>query len=148
MAHGGQDWIARTDILLQTLTELIVRQRYGKLHVLSINTLAPAGWDTIIDVSGKGIIYGGWIAFDNDGSYLRQTVDTGDAVTFSFTILNDYSLSPSALPFFYLLRYDAANSRYVVGLSGGVTFDSSYKLEWYIGLAYTTARGKIFYALV
>ena len=148
MAKGAPDYTAKTDVVLQTLSELIVRNRYGTLKVREINTLAPSGWETEINVAGKGIIYGGWMAFDNSSAYLRQTVDGGPAVSFSFALLLGYSLDKTAIPFFYLLKYDDVKRQYVVGLSPGVTFDVSYKLERYIHVPYTTVRAQIFYALL
>ena len=144
MAKGAQDWVARTDLLLQTLSELIVRYKYGAMQQYIANGVAnyPAsGWYSWVSVSGKGILYGGYLAFSKAGYELFQLRITVDGVCATFPACIDLSLLglekvPKAVC--SLLVYDTVNHNYSIKLPEEITFESSLIIECYvpeIGLA-------------
>ena len=154
MAKGAQDWVARTDVLLQTLSELIVRYKYGAMQQLidsGIANYADTGWYSLLSVSGKGVLYGGYLAFSKAGAetwIIRITID-GVLATFpSCSDLNLLGLEKVPKTVCSLLAYDTVNYYYNIKLPEEITFESSLVIEyympviglvsWYRGIMYAT----------
>jgi len=153
MATGAQDWIVRTDALLQTLAELIVRQKNG----------TPGfgdGYSTIIDrvktkifsLSGKGVLYGGLVWIDNDiGEYLGEmtlVLDGVDMGTYTLESLAARAVFSPGLAAFYLNQYDLVSGNFTVGFSQWMTFETGIEI-WYTpdtGLA--VVQHRIHYAVI
>lgn len=153
MAKGAQDWVARTDLLLQTLSELIVRYKYGAAQVLDSSLVTTTtGFKTLLNVSGKGIVYGGYVyahktGIDLSGDSLRITIDGTLVPGESFEILLLAGLDKPT-GFKYLLQYDTVNGRFTVGIRGDITFESSLKIEYYSNTTLTIINTQILYATI
>jgi hypothetical protein len=154
MSKGAQDWIARTDVLLQTLSELIVRAKYGAAQVAVINTVALASVDsTCVSIAGKGCIYAGnFLCTDvatclNDFYFL--SVDGQDLIDWSF---NDYYLlGIDTIPGAGMAGtcVDDVNFRYCQISGFGMTFETSLKVKFREAYARTPQlRGHFMYALI
>ena len=131
MAYGAQDWVARTDILLQTLQELIIRPKYGTRGLLEFQNYVTANAETSLGViSGKGVIYGGAIViigaatckddqvgckFDTEATKLCPSFITCAA----FNLVGPHGAT------YQLECYDDVNFYYSLGVQFGMTFESS-----------------------
>uniref|UniRef100_A0A6H1ZVD7 Uncharacterized protein n=1 Tax=viral metagenome TaxID=1070528 RepID=A0A6H1ZVD7_9ZZZZ len=133
MAKGAQDWIARTDILLQTLSELIIRNKYGAYQLSSSYYLFLSIQEkTLVDISGKGIIYGGVIrcagVSGSKSDRVKLEIDGVDTVYSDFENYKDWNIViPGARPLF-ITRYDLVIDYFAVSISPGITFETSVKL--------------------
>jgi hypothetical protein len=130
MAKGAQDWVARTDILLQTLTELIVRYKYGAAKSAYFGAVVEANKvTTLCSIAGKGIIYVGKLDVGHTASQkdaiIKMAVDGEDfaSPTFYGLFTNSYTKYGDFL--FHLNRYDEVDYQYSISFLGGITFETS-----------------------
>lgn len=154
MAFGAKDWIARTDVYLQTLAELMIRIKYGSAKVASYSGTPAANTTTaLFTISGKGIIYGGSAKIESTASQGNDNL----GVILDGESLNDWLLTwentfnihmyHGAVPL--LQCYDEVNFKYGWSIPMGLTFESSF-VGFYIERhgRTPTVRVDIVYALV
>jgi len=109
---------------------------YGPFTTASGQTQAVSGdWKTIFTLTGKGQIYGGVLSFGTPGlsliSKLRIVVDGATAFSYTLSALGALPLtSPPATPI-YMLCYDTAGESYKAALAPGITFVTSYAVQFY-----------------
>ena len=153
MAKGAQDWVARTDLLLQTLSELIVRYKYGACQTYQGS--GPLWADTtytLLSVSGKGIIYGGCLHTDGssgselDGIYLE--LDGVETYAQSIANLFAYAVFNTTQRPVYITKYDMVDYDFGVGIMPGITFETSFKLKYAVAGASISLFRELYYATI
>ena len=135
MAKGAQDWVARTDILVQSLADLIMRPRLGTQYAVEVSGYLGANTENlIVDISGAGM----WwvIAFSASSTGLM------DNDYFKFIVDGTIMTTPTMLQFLtknfsmgnplhaYGTLYDAVNFQIAGGGQLNYTWNTSYKLYY------------------
>ena len=109
---------------------------YGPFTTASGQTQAVSGdWKTIFTITGKGQIYGGVLVFGAPGlsvsSRVRVVIDGVTAFYDTLSGLRNLPpVSPPATPI-YMLYYDTVGESYTVALAPGITFVTSYAVQFY-----------------
>lgn len=156
MTAGAPDFERRTrsNIITQDLARLVHRPSYGgaQRSYLQVNAVANNVKD-LINVSGKGIIYGGVGASDGTATqkadYFGLFIDGQWFSTMTFESLAYYGLDYRSQLGIHALDYDDTGFLYSIAIQPGITFDSSF----YLGYIETHGRtplltAQINYALV
>lgn len=142
------------NIAAQNLSEIINRPKYGAAQAANATFVATANATiTVVSVSGKGIIYGGMLGSigtpGTHGNIPIIRVDGVELTTASFWAANFYRMYKEHNYPLYLTRYDATDYDFSVGVSGGLTFESSF------AMLYTENNGttpsvttRVIYALI
>lgn len=131
-----------------------VRPKYGAANNSHLNKVVTANTrTTILSVSGKGIIYGGCMYLDYTSGQRDSIpvlkVDGLDLSVISIYDLYWYSMTKPHTGSFYLLGYDDDLFVYSLGISPGVTFESSFELIYDEKHGTTpTVRCSVDYALI
>lgn len=91
--------------------------------------VAALGYTPLLEVTGKGMLYGGLVFLNHDSTQasgeVLLVVDGRYMITQSFYNLNLLGVNaPGYFPII-LIKYDETNFIYAVGLGYGVTFDES-----------------------
>lgn len=133
MATGLPDYYRGIDVTYQTLSELMNRPKYGAAQRVVGSITATASTKVSLGaVSGKGMIYGGFVAaFDTltqDMGLVYIEIDGALYGAWSFVNINFWGLYGEHSYPFYMLRYDDADFRYSVGISSGLTFETSFEV--------------------
>lgn len=123
MAHGMPDY------------NRDVRPKYGAAQVAWRNITAVANsLNALVEISGKGVIYGGLLALygyeTQQISTPHLTVDGTIIAQVSFQSYNRYNMTVENCFPFYLLKYDNVAFIYALGISSMMTFESSFKVEY------------------
>lgn len=135
MAKGAQDWIARTDVLTQTLAEMIVRLKNGTPGFADATSAILNQVNTkIFSLSGKGVLYGGYVYISNDAQEklgrVQLVLDGVDMGTFTFeNLFNRLAFHPG-IASFYLNQYDLESGIFTVGFTPFLTFETGVEI-WY-----------------
>jgi len=135
MAHGLPDYYRGVDIAYQALSEMIVRPKYGGAIGSSGSGLVAANsLTTLLSISGKGMIYGGYVWLQHTStqknSYVQLEIDGQVVAGDSFLTLNGIGADkPRACPI-PILKYDDTGFTYCVGFAYGVTFESTLKVQY------------------
>jgi len=153
MPTGAPDYTKRIDINIQTLGEVTIRPRYGDFKKIYESVILDAGvWTEIISVSGRGLIYGGYITIWDIGATgsdaMRITIDGETTDAAYFAGLMDRQL---VLPFtnpFYLLQYDENQPQFTVGISRDISFESAVTIEVKAAGPSVRATCEFFYGLL
>ena len=138
MARGSVDSIRRNDIASYS---------YGSVRHISANGSGAQGWIAPVDLSGKGIVHGGYYNSDQVNSYLRITLDDVVIVLPDFDTLNNLNIIRPEQSFVFLTKYDN-NGSYTLGLRSGVTFERIYKVEIYLPVTFTVFDYSLLYSVV
>lgn len=139
LAQINIDIIAQTignltiDIAAQNLAEIINRPKYGAAQRVVGSITATASTKVSLgSVSGKGMIYGGFIAaYDTQTQALGLVYIEIDGVVFAawtFNSINGWKLYEEHSYPFYMLQYDDSGFFYTVGISRGLTFETSFEI--------------------
>lgn len=136
MAHGLPDFYRGVDIAYQALAQIIVRPKYGAAERVMGGTPAVANGEKVVcSVSGKGILYGGYVYIDHTSTQRDSSVYIAiDGVTMGgdfFKYLNQFSLDKPRSALCYKLLYDDTIFEYSVALSPDITFETSLSLKYY-----------------
>lgn len=131
-----------------------IRPRYGGAEDSSGFKVVTANDQTILTtISGKGMIYGGVLrvgpASNQKNSAIWVYVDDEKLSVDSFGSLNLWGMTKEHCYPVYLIMYDDVNLAYAVGISHGITFETSLQLmysEVYGSTPIVTYR--VIYALV
>lgn len=142
MASGLQDYYSG------------VRPTYGGALIASgSKPVKPHVQTNLVNVAGKGMTYGGavWLDYTLTQANSRVLLGCeGIAVTdLSFVRLNDYNITKPESLVVFLNKYDSINHIYSVGISYGVTFESSLILNYLEEHGNTpTVHYRLVYALI
>lgn len=154
MASGFTDWLLSLGITGQTSGWLSNRPTYGAATLGSYaGNTSPSAWKTLITVSGKGIIYGGFVSVATAQSQSTDAcnlvIDGTNFIGSSFTWYNTRGLTPRHIDVFYLIKYDDSNFIYVFGIQAGLTFESSLQVRYLETKGNTfSINCKLLYALI
>jgi len=143
MAHGLPDWYRGVDIAYQALAQMITRPTYGgAVRTYGLATTLPNDELVFTAITGKGMVYGGYVRFDHTASQknskVRLYLDGNMVLDRSFYNMDKYNfIYPGAYP---LVKgvYDDTNFVYSALIAYGMTFETS------ISLAYDEQHGETF----
>lgn len=112
-----------------------VREVYGTASVAGYSKTATANAERqLVLVTGKGVIYGGALILSSANSQKNSfpilRIDGVKISWTSFYSMNFYNYYVKGCYPFYLLVYDEKNFNYSVGISGGLTFESSFEIAY------------------
>lgn len=154
MAAGLPDFYRGMDVAYQNLSQMIVRPKYGgALLAWGSKTVTKDVQNTLVGISGKGMIYGGAIWFDHTlpqaNSQVWLGIDGYTITNLSFERLLIYGFNqPRSWPV-SLLFCDQVNQIYCVGLSYGITFETQLVLAYYEHNSNTpTVHYRLVYTLI
>lgn len=136
------------DIISQTLAEVITRNKYGVLQHYAASGSGELGYTTLFSVTGKGIIYGGFLNTSHKDAFLRITIDGTIINTPSHDSLNTLGIISPEQYLVFSLFHDAVNDSYNMGIKSGITFETDYKVELYKPITFTVYNYRLLFALV
>lgn len=133
MASGLPDYYRGVDIAYQALAQMIVRPKYGgAVWTIGVETVDANAVKSLVSVSGKGMIYGGFLYLDHTATQktgiAMLKIDGDDVAGLALDYMDKYSIDKSWAHPFYLLGYDDINFIYSVALSYGLTFEESFEI--------------------
>lgn len=142
------------DISQQSADRVKIFPAYGGgVRKWSNVSAVAGGLKNLITIPGRGVIYGGYTrifgtdVIDDDG--LLITIDGVLAAVADWILIKDYNLDVVHGIEPYVRRYDDVNYRYSFAYPSGITFDSSYVIDYVEANARTpTVQTYIAYALV
>lgn len=154
MASGRPDYTRTIDILYQSLAQVTNRPKYGGAQLeVGYATVDANGETELINITGKGVIYGGFFRLAHTSTQLnsapRLYVDGVRVATLDFCDLARYGLVVDSGYSTYLLVLDDVNYIYSAGISRDITFETSLKTtynEWYGSTPFVWSI--LYYALV
>ena len=121
------------DIITQSLSEVTVRDKSGAFHTRLGHygpILTPA-IITIINISAKGVIYGGFLTISQGnppGDNIDVQIDGTDSIYTDIETFSQRNLVKPLITPLYLTEYDTVNNYYTLGFSSGITFEESVKV--------------------
>jgi len=148
------DGVMRANLVAQELTRSITRINQGGALVETFDQT----WNTIpaltlFTIEGTGIIYDGWIYVTGGGAHENDTlvlvIDGSEICAATIKSLYEWDITTSGPGALYLIKYDTIFKNFVIGIRGGVTFESAVYLTHknsQVAL-FATARGNLLYAL-
>ncbi len=142
------------DVNAQSLAEIINRPKYGGTQIGTYSNAAiGSGSITMIEVSAKGLLYGGWCFVDGTDTRKDDTINMyldGNLInTVSFATLLDRNQIKLLSDFCYILKYDETDFEYCVGLPQGITFETHFRLDYtHGGGANVALSSDIYYATI
>ncbi len=131
-----------------------VREIRGAAKALEGGETAVANSEKDLgSVSGKGVIYGGVIyaveAASQKNSQARLYIDDVMITQSSFQTLKEKNLTIEHSYPLYLRQFDEVNYQYSVGVSGNITFETSFKITYREEHGATPSVGfEVIYALL
>lgn len=153
MTTGYKDWAVPINISGQELDSIINRPKYGAAVSLFFTKLITTeDTSTIFSISGKGMIYGGWLDANGVGIHSDDApefyIDGALVQELSFNdMLSGHVVVPSISPY-VLLRYDQVGFKYTVGAVYGYTFESGIVMKYVnVNGSNVSVGGLIYYAL-
>lgn len=136
MASGLPDYHRGVDIKLQSLSELTSRPKYGAAKgILSSRGVTASAGTYLVEVLGKGMIYGGsvWLDYTSTqaNSELWVVCDDEAINALSFFRLKEYGIDDPRNSPVSVNKFDGTNHVYSVGISYGITFEESLRLLYW-----------------
>lgn len=150
------DGMQHVNIAAQDIAELTQRPKYGAFRQVSYaGAILPDESPTLFSISGKGIIYGGYLfSINTTESHASDVtliqIDGTITHVVSFTELNDRNLDSNWNEIFYLKKFDDINWEYVESFSQGITFETGFSIRYYNLLfspSNVTVTSYLYYAL-
>ena len=141
-SRGAPDWYS-----LEGVT-------YGLVNkAINVGTVSANSDETLLELTGRGIVYGGHVHVGASGSLYRGVVEYHiDGVNISINTLSQLSLFGLDRPeshSVYLLKYDDIWYRYAMALSPRITFGKSVKVRFDNNDPYVaTFFARLYYALM
>ena len=130
-------WANRyVNVVAQDLGELINRPKYGAGDSVYGIKSCGAGVDTLVaTISGKGVLYGGWMFMDSLVSHKKDGpsiyTDGNQVSALNMEDKDKYNFISPGQASWYLTRYDDVNFIYALAFTAGITFETEWKLIWY-----------------
>ena len=122
MARGHTDWLRRP--------------AYGEaVEITDTEIVASLATETLATVTGRGVVIGGWFTWTTvtTGKSLACGIKTEGTVVqqdAAIALLTLNQCIPGCQPL-YLSLYDDTGFKYCIGISSGLTFDSSVEIIAY-----------------
>lgn len=141
------------NVKAQDLAEVINRPKYGSAQRVNGYVTCPMGFETpLFTVSGKGIIYGGLVyTFDEDARITNEVslyVDGNWVSWLSYNLALNYAgITHYGQPL-YASLVDTTNNRYACGLSSGITFENSFRINYRTSAGDVVVYYQVQFALV
>jgi len=153
MPTGAPDYVKRIDVSIQTLGEITSRPRYGDFKTAFATTFPTGGqWNTLVNVSGKGILYGGRILLyasaASEDDRVRITIDGETSDEISPEHLMEYQITRPYLGCFYLVQFDENQPQYVIGLCPDISYENNLLLEVWPISSGVTCHYEVYYGLL
>ena len=133
IVHHEYDTAQKVDIAIQALSEVIVRPIYGGANSKVVTNIGVGGglvWH--VEVSGKGMIYGGILIVSSTTTQkdmdVRLEVDNKVIANMSWWGLYSIGVTKEHAYPIYLLTYDDTLFNYAGAYSHGITFEESVKV--------------------
>jgi imidazoleglycerol phosphate dehydratase HisB len=132
------------DIAAQTISELYQRPKYGAAQKISDHFNVTAGSTTeIVNISGRGKIYGGALFMEEETELSSQTgitviVDGETVHSIGYEELKEHRMIENGQGYVYLTRYEPFLNSAAMGFSRDITFESSFvvrvmaDIRWYV----------------
>ncbi|MCD6429361.1 hypothetical protein J7L09_01565 [bacterium] len=123
------------DLFSQTLAEVTIRNKYGGAESACFIGYATAN-DTIelFSITGKGVIYGGFITIQSTGSQRDDEqwlwIDGSQMSPHTLYEMKRFNLIGPTGPIPYLTCYDDINFLYAVQFFFGYTFETSCVVKY------------------
>lgn len=141
LSNLNVDIIAQTianldiDVNAQSLAQLTNRPKYGASEsVLGVVQVAASTETDLVEVTGKGMIYGGVVHLTAAASQKHGIphlyIDGEDISTLSFYTQNIYQVTKGYSNPFSLLTYDEVKFRYAAAINYGFTFETGFKVTY------------------
>jgi len=149
------DGIMKANLSVQDLDFLTVRPAYGEaVRVLGNASIALGNIETLITVTGRGVILGGtiyWVQTSDDPDaihghiYCEETLACDD----SPEVLHDFNKYRGCDNPMFLARWIPSTYSYGIGLSPGTTFETKLEIKGQNNAHATlTVYAVLYYALV
>jgi len=146
--------IMKANLSAQDLDFLTVRPAYGAVDDdIDGKLIADATESVIFTKSGRGVLVGGVVRWWGGSSKARLRVkvviDTNSiCAVYTDDLMDRHITKPNILPT-YVIKYDEVNYAYVVGISPGITFESSFAIQIYHELGMNQqVNWELYWALV
>lgn len=135
MASGRPDYFRGVDITYQTLAQITNRPKYGGALSAGGAEVMPANEElSLALITGKGMIYGGYIWVDYSASQAEGLVSLYVEGTLILAIdlldLKKFCIDRAWAGPFYIMNYDDVDFIYSLGVSYGLTFESSFEFRY------------------
>jgi len=121
------------------------------VHQLITYNFLGIGTEDVVDVTGSGVILGGWLqhsaGISHKACQYSFYIDGVWCAVDDFEHMNFYNMTDQANYFFNLSRYDDINFEYVVLFTPGIYFKTSMKLRIHELVGASTCLGFILYTL-
>ena len=120
----------------QDISVLVTTNIQGDIRTdLCVYGFLGAGSYDVVDVTGNGTLIGGYVTHDTAISHktcgASYVIDGVVQHLVSFEELNKCSVSSFPFSCYQCLYYDDINFKYVIGLNGGISFKTSFKVRLY-----------------
>ena len=154
MASGFTDWMLSLNIDGQKDGYFSVFPTYGNAQVITYNlNCVPNDYAGIAIVAGKGIIYGGYVSVNpaqsQKADHILVKIDGISFVGVTFESFAQRGFTQGFCDTHFLALYDDVNFIYTLIFNRGITFDSSFSVEYYESQGNTfTVNGRLLYALI
>ena len=137
MTHGAPDWWSRAhiDIIAQALAYLEQRPMYGEAkNAFSFTQVSANNDTTLINVLGKGMVYGGIIFIATNHSISDDEIHIyvdGDIIfDFNWGRQIRYNFTRPYDCIAWVCKYDNVNHEYAMAIKHGITFEESIKIVY------------------
>lgn len=136
MTFGLPDFYRSVDVAKQSLVQITSRPKFGGAILTSGFSIVTDGvLNSLVQINGKGMVYGGSIWLDYTASQSNSEVWLGiDGVNIqglSFVRLKDYRVAEPGSAVITLNVFDGDNFIYSAGISYGLTFETRLDLKYY-----------------
>ena len=145
-----------TNIVGQDLAQVIQRPKYGAAQVATYyDVITEDDADALIDISGTGMVYGGYISLDFTGNpnytLFSVAIDGVFSNWESLYSLNALQIVDPGMWILYEKYYSEENDKYILALTPGVTFETGFAIVFYnllLSGASATVHSELWYALI
>ena len=155
MGSGAPDWQNPITVSLQTLSEIISRDKFGSFQRSSgVSVVSSPGTTTLVDISGTGRLFLSSVqtqGSDTDNKYdlPKLIIDGQTTVEYSYNTMNSWQLVDQGDSVFRLTEYSESVYRFGAVFDAPITFESSLKLTYDLSFALlTTISYWVYYALI
>lgn len=154
MVTGFKDWDKGVNINNQSLEQIINRPKYGgSIGASFSDQIINVGAATLLTVTGRGMIYGGFLLADDNTSGLTSSWRvTVDGVQIHYLAHSSHQLLgfPGVnMSLVYCAQYDIINHKFTMVLGYGFTFETSLVIAYQnLGSGTVDLSGFCYYALV
>ena len=154
MASGSLDWTRFVNISGQDAAELIARAYKGAtLRATHTGPAEASTGHTIIEITNRGIILGGFIWLNPTNSqisdYMWVLIDGILVGNLSFYMANKLRIFERNQDILYLISYDDIDHWYCMSITPMLTFETSFKIIYWEESGNTPSiNATLFYALI